>query len=416
MDLEPEKIETLLRSAPVPRPPDDLKTRLLRSAREERRPAVDPAAEAGALRGPASPWRRWSWLLLPTGVAAALASVLMVQNEQIRDLREELQAIETAAVASGGNGSGIAAGQTFVASGAPDERPEIERLRKVLAELESDAALVQRLEAENARLEAALAQVRARLPAELQEVAKAKDRADSIRCVNNLKQLGLAARIYANDHDDEYPADYPAMANALGSPKVLVCPGDTSRTPPETWQGFTAAQSSYEFLSPGPGKHEIEPTRILFRCPVHGNVGLCDGSVQMGVAKEHPEWIVTRNGALYLEGFRPLPAPAPATSPASDPPTSGTTPPGTFPDSRRPGVAVMPPDLARRYGLVPAVARPEDAGSNMVYELNVVRDNDGNVITVDATGPLVIESPAPTVADDGAGDQGEAQPQPEPQP
>ena len=35
--------------------------------------------------------------------------------------------------------------------------------------------------------------------------AKARQRAQSINCVNNLKQLGLAVRIYASDHDDTFP-------------------------------------------------------------------------------------------------------------------------------------------------------------------------------------------------------------------
>lgn len=413
MDLEPEKIETLLRTAPVPRPPDDLKTRLMRSARELGRTAGEPSVDVRAFRGTASPWRRWLWLLLPTGVAAALASVLLVQNDRIRELRDELQAIETAA-APDGIGAGDPSGDRSSVPGVPDERREIERLRKVLAELENDVALVQRLEAENARLEAALSQARAQLPAELQDVAKAKDRADSIRCVNNMKQMGLAVRIYSSDHDDEFPTDFIAMANELTTPKVLVCPGDTARTPPEVWQGFTSAQSSYEFVSPGPGKFEFEPSRILFRCPIHGNVGLCDGSVHMGVSKEHPDWIVTRNGALYLEASRLKPADSAPS--ASGAPTSEAGSPGLAPPVSQPGVVTMPPDMARRYGLIPAVTRPGEAGSNQVYEVNVVHDADGNVLSLETTGPLVIEGGAPSSADDGAGSDTETQPQPEPQP
>ena len=45
----------------------------------------------------------------------------------------------------------------------------------------------------------------------LPALAKAKSKAQSISCVNNLKQLGLAARIYANDHNDVYPPDIPSM-------------------------------------------------------------------------------------------------------------------------------------------------------------------------------------------------------------
>jgi hypothetical protein len=40
---------------------------------------------------------------------------------------------------------------------------------------------------------------------------------------------------------------------------------------------------------------------VLFRCPIHGHITLCDGSVQARVALEHPDWLVVRKGKLYLE-------------------------------------------------------------------------------------------------------------------
>ena len=56
----------------------------------------------------------------------------------------------------------------------------------------------------------------------LPALAKAKAKAARISCVNNLKQVGLAFRIYANDNDDNYPkyddfTGYPRMATAYYS-------------------------------------------------------------------------------------------------------------------------------------------------------------------------------------------------------
>lgn len=71
-----------------------------------------------------------------------------------------------------------------------------------------------------------------------------------INCVNNLKQVGLAYRIWAGDNNDKYPMavsitnggtmelistgtawiNFGVMSNELGSPKILHCPEDTSRT------------------------------------------------------------------------------------------------------------------------------------------------------------------------------------------
>ena len=66
-----------------------------------------------------------------------------------------------------------------------------------------------------------------------------------IKCVNNLKQIGLAYRIFAEDHDGRFPyeqtntlafqndrqawAHYLTMSNELGSAKMLICPGDSRR-------------------------------------------------------------------------------------------------------------------------------------------------------------------------------------------
>ena len=36
-------------------------------------------------------------------------------------------------------------------------------------------------------------------------LARAKGKANGIKCLNNIRQLGLAATIYAADYDDEYP-------------------------------------------------------------------------------------------------------------------------------------------------------------------------------------------------------------------
>jgi hypothetical protein len=116
----------------------------------------------------------------------------------------------------------------------------------------------------------------------LPALAKGKSRAQTVNCVNNLKQVCLAARIWANDHGDVFPPDIVTMSNELYSPKILVCPGDPSKIPATDWNNFSpAANVTYEFLMPG-AKESAVMSQPVFRCPIHGNIGLGDGSVQQG--------------------------------------------------------------------------------------------------------------------------------------
>jgi hypothetical protein len=102
-----------------------------------------------------------------------------------------------------------------------------------------------------------------------------RELAQDIRCVNQLKTLGLAARIYASEHGGVYPPDFAAMSQQLGDLSVLRCPAD-----PASFSGAPTNPEnvSYEFLAPGAAQTDIAQ-QIAFRCKTHGNVALGDGSV-----------------------------------------------------------------------------------------------------------------------------------------
>jgi prepilin-type processing-associated H-X9-DG protein len=59
----------------------------------------------------------------------------------------------------------------------------------------------------------------------------AKTKAQSIACVNNVKQLALAIRIYSTDNKDQFPPAVTwcdAIQSTVGSDKVFRCPGANS--------------------------------------------------------------------------------------------------------------------------------------------------------------------------------------------
>ena len=277
-----EELESALRSAPVPSPPPGLAEKLRSDIPKRSLPR--PSDTRGSV------WQRWWPVGVPGSALAAMAAVVVVQQMELNS------ALRSTSQQGSGSSNQVAppvdsinAGVMTAAMGAsPTEDPhaELDRLRQLVKDLTDQLASGDAVNQENARLEAELKKLKEELPDDLKATLEAKRRALSIRCVNNLKQLGLAVRIYATDYSDDFPADLKSVLPYGISPKVLRCPEDGDR--PEVSMDDLKSQSvdqvasfsSYQFLAPGPGKLETDPTRVMFRCPIHGHVTLCDGSVQ----------------------------------------------------------------------------------------------------------------------------------------
>ena len=157
-------------------------------------------------------------------------------------------------------------------------------------------------------------------------LANRNRRSPRIQCVSNLKQIGLAARMWSNDNGEKFPwavstnkggtlefaaspevfCHFVAMSNELSSPKVLVCPSDRERLRATTFMTPLANSNVSYFV--GLDADETRPQTILsgdrniiggvtngawmvFRATntpswgsdihnLQGNIGLGDGSVQ----------------------------------------------------------------------------------------------------------------------------------------
>jgi hypothetical protein len=115
----------------------------------------------------------------------------------------------------------------------------------------------------------------------LPALAKAKGRASSIHCVNNLKQIGLGARLWAEDHNGMFPDQIMYLTNEVTKPSVFICPGDAKpRTGGTEWSNFQPRDITYEYL--GAGLKDANLKAELARCPIHSHVLYSDGSVQSG--------------------------------------------------------------------------------------------------------------------------------------
>ena len=100
----------------------------------------------------------------------------------------------------------------------------------------------------------------------LPALAQAKSRAQRIKCVSNLKQIGLAMRLWSNDNDAKYPwrvdqsegggkpngtdnakvhFQFSLASNELVTPKVITCPSDKGRMPAADFGTIDISNVSY---------------------------------------------------------------------------------------------------------------------------------------------------------------------------
>jgi prepilin-type N-terminal cleavage/methylation domain-containing protein len=194
----------------------------------------------------------------------------------------------------------------------------------------------------------------------LPALAKAKAKAKSIQCVNNLKETGLAFTIFAGDAHDKYPwaasvqdnglgePDYgnvgivtlfDCVSNQIASPACTACPSDTTVTPATSWSSFSKTNTSYavsldasprmpmcilyldkNFWPASPRQHFISTTAAdsdtravnqlawdVTRHVYHGNYVMSDGSVSGSSSQSIQAAFFTFLGAVGTQTYASTP-------------------------------------------------------------------------------------------------------------
>jgi hypothetical protein len=296
------QIESLLRQAPRPAPPPDLKGHLRAAIR-----LPQPEHLSGEHVNVVSFWRRWFPAFAVGLFFLGCLIVLGVQTVQLFDVRRENAALQLVTANLEDLRRDNAERRQSKADRQETERrredrEELLKLRAEVAELRARAGELATLRAENQRLQAEHAALLAQVSVAPEDdpFARAKEKSMATQCVNNLKQIGLAARMWANEHKTSLlPLDWLAMKNELSTPRLLTCPADTARRPAVSWEQFDGSSVSYELPSAAPD--ERDPSTVYSRCSVHGSIGLTDGSAIM---KMNPAQLQPIDGNLKLRNAR----------------------------------------------------------------------------------------------------------------
>jgi prepilin-type N-terminal cleavage/methylation domain-containing protein/prepilin-type processing-associated H-X9-DG protein len=165
-------------------------------------------------------------------------------------------------------------------------------------------------------------------------LAAARRKSSRIGCVNNLKEIGLAGRVWEGDNGDKYPMEIPVtnggsmelvatgnvlvtflvMSNELSTPRILHCPEDMEHIETSSFATLTSFNISYfigadvtnetapQAILSGDDNLEVggmpvksgllelpKNTPVAWTAARHkfvGNIALADGSVQQFTARQ----------------------------------------------------------------------------------------------------------------------------------
>ena len=109
----------------------------------------------------------------------------------------------------------------------------------------------------------------------LPALSRAKSRAQRISCANNLRQVGLAMRLWADNYEGKFPwkvdqslggampngtdnakvdLQLSVVSNELASTKILLCPSDVRRIPAINFATISLTNVSYALCNEGDEK------------------------------------------------------------------------------------------------------------------------------------------------------------------
>jgi prepilin-type N-terminal cleavage/methylation domain-containing protein/prepilin-type processing-associated H-X9-DG protein len=150
----------------------------------------------------------------------------------------------------------------------------------------------------------------------LPSLSAAREKARRTSCLNNLKQIGIAIRMYSGDNGEKFPSAPDGAGTTLASYglltnqyqvayKVWICPSDGSQLPGSSVMPFTSTNLSYAYNGFGLAETVSADTPIAAdRSNATGGSGGIRGSTPCNGSSGNNSWTHKSDGAntLFADG------------------------------------------------------------------------------------------------------------------
>lgn len=129
---------------------------------------------------------------------------------------------------------------------------------------------------------------------------RAREQANRVKSASNLRQMGLAAIMYADQHHGKFPPDFATMLDQDLTPAVFVNPRSNSGPPPadpKAAREWVNEQTDYVWLGKGKAVTSVTPETVI----AHENLNDNPEGVNILFGDGHVEWMTIPEAQQAIE-------------------------------------------------------------------------------------------------------------------